>query len=79
VTHPLIAAADLEYTKAMQEAHTAEKASGEAQNVFRVKPNLQTYNEVIASGARWLARLEVAEQLKEKLMNAIQAAKKDPQ
>lgn len=75
--NPAIAAADDAYTKAVQEAHVAEKASGEAQNVFRVKPNLQTYNAVIAEGARWLARLEVAEQLKQKLMDAIMASKKD--
>ena len=75
MTNPVIAAADAEYTKAVQEAHAAEKASHLAQDAFRLKPGLQTYNAVIAEGARWLARLEVAEQLKQKLIDTIAATK----
>lgn len=66
-----LAAAQEVHDNAFKAMHDAEWASGAAQNNFRIKPSLSTFNAMIAAGAKWLELLEAAEKAKEKVMQAV--------
>lgn len=66
-----LAAASELHDSASKAAQNAEWASGAAQNTFRLKPSLSTFNLMITAGAKWLEMLEVAEKAKVMVLEAV--------